>query len=528
VADTFIPLELPPGIFANGTRSQAQGRWHDANLVRFFDKTVRPVGGWRNLRSDSNADFAPLLGVPRAAIAWRTDAEVIQVFGTTQKLYAILGGTMHDITPVGFVAGSADGSYATATGAYNAGDYGSGNFGQGSQTAARLDADTWQLSPFGNYLAGVSTSDQKLRVWTGDPAVLPTVVTGTHAPATVRGVVSTPERFLFALGADGHLRRVQWPSQETISNWDYTSPTETAGYFDLVTNGALICGRATRGVTLLWTDADVHAASYIGSPLLYSFSRVGDNCGIISPNAVAMLDGQALWMSQNGFFLYDGYVKQLECEVRDRVFGDMNYMQMSKVWAVVNKEYGEVWFFYPSASSTEIDRYVIYNYQEGHWSIGAMNRTAGYDAGAVQKPVWLDASGAIYEHEMLDGKLTVVPFLLDGTHTLDGSAILDGELSRSTSRPYVDSGPFTLGNGDRLVQIQRIVPDVQPINDLELVLYTANSPTDDEMQHGPYPLSQETDVRITTRHLRFRLQEINQEGWRVGSVKLGVVPSSRR
>lgn len=534
-SDTLAPLSLPPGLFKNGTRHQAQGRWYDANLVRFFDNTIRPVGGWRRLQSDANADFAPLDGVPRAALAWRADAAgVIQVIGTTSKLYAIQGGVMHDITPAGYVAGNVDTSYTTASGAYGIGDYGSGNYGVGSQTAALTPAATWQLTNFGNALVAVSTSDKKLYVWLDDPAVLPTVPAG--APSSVRGAVVTPERFLFVLGAQydagsssfiANDRSVAWPSQETTTDW-VPSALNTAGDFEVASAGRLVCGRASRGQTLLWTDADLHAATFIGGPFVYSFSRIGENCGIASPNAVAMLDGQALWMGRNGFFRYDGFVKPIECEVQDYVFGDINTVQLEKVWAVVNAAYGEVWFYYPSASSNEIDSYVVYNYLESHWTVGKLQRTAGYDAGAVQYPVWLDAAGVLYEHERLNDRHSNTPRLLDGSFFLDDTIVIDGATTDVTEVPYIESGPLEIGNGDTVMKIQRVIPDAQSLGDIDMRLFAAFDPTSDETIHGPFTLTQPTDVRITARQVRVRYDEVNQVGWRIGTVRLGIRPSSRR
>ena len=517
---------MPPGLFKNGTLFQAKGRWHDANLVRFFDDTIRPVGGWRRLQSDANTDFPPLDGVPRGSFAYRTDTGgVVQVFGTTSKLYAVIGGVLKDITPGGFVPGLVSTKFTTATGAYGIGPYGSGWYGSGSQTAQLTEADIWQLVSFGNALAGVCTSDKKLYVWGGDPAVLPTVPAG--APANVVGVVATPERFLFVLGAGGNSRVVAWPSQETTNDWT-PSNLNTAGDFEIASSGRLITGRATRGQTLLWTDADVHAATYIGGVFVYRFTRVGDNCGVIGPNVPVVVNGQAFWMGSNGFFTYDGFVKSLRCDVQDYVFGDFNYVQKVKCWGQSISEFNEIWWFYPSAGSDEIDRYVIYNYAEDHWTVGKLSRTTGYDFGAVEKPVLVSPTGTMYQHELLNDKLTIVARLANNVFLADNEWLADGELSRITESPYLESGPFELAEGDNVVKVQRLVPDVKTLGDLNVTLYAAFNPTEDEIAYGPYALAQPTAIRVTARQLRFRLQEVVQEGWRVGKLKLGIRVGGRR
>ncbi|HEY8309755.1 MAG TPA: hypothetical protein VIG47_04330, partial [Gemmatimonadaceae bacterium] len=359
----------------------------------------------------------------------------------------------------------------------------------------------------------------------GNPAHLPAVPSG--APTSAVGVVATPERFLFVLGANGNARQVAWPSQETTTDWT-PGALNTAGDFEVASNGRLVTGRVSRGQTLLWTDADVHAATYIGGEFVYRFERVGENCGVLAPNVPVVVSGQAYWMGSNGFFSYDGFVRPMRCDVQDYVFGDFNYVQAVKCWGVSLSEFNEIWWYYPSAGSDDIDRYVAYNYTEDHWTVGKLSRTAGYDAGAVPQPVLVDLSGVMYEHEMLDSKLTVTARLADGTFFSDNEWLADGELSRITETPYVESGPVEIGDGDNVAKIQRLIPDAKSLGDLNITFYGAFNQTEDETVYGPYALTQPTSLRITARQLRFRLQEAIEEGWRAGTIKLGVVLGGRR
>jgi hypothetical protein len=512
VLDPLTPIELPPGLFSNGTIRQARGRWFDANLVRFFGGAIGPVGGWQRLQSDAGVDLAALSGVPRAALAFRSDTHgILQVFSTPSHVHAIVAGTLNDITPAGFTPGTTDTGFVNPTGKYGAGLYGAGRFGTGSQTAARQPATTWQLDNFGNLLVGVSSSEKKLYTWDGDPLVLPTVPAG--APSSVLGVVCTPERYLFALGvarnsADtayiANSRSVAWPDQETIDGWGAAGALLTRGDFELTTNGNLVCGRASRGETLLWTDDDLHTATWIGGVFVYQFKRVGEKCGIIAPNAVALSGGVAMWMGRNSFFVYDGFVKPIPCDVHDRVFDNMNELQAVKTWAMTKSEFNEVWFYYVSKASNEIDSYVAYNYVEGHWTTGKLIRTAGYDAGTVPSPVLLDAAGLIYEHEQTGA-----------SHS--GAAI------------YLESGPVEPGEGDRNLLVSAIVPDVRQPGDATLTIYGAPDATSPETTHGPYTLDgHPTDARFIAKQLRLRYDATDDSDWRVGIVRLAGRPSSRR
>jgi hypothetical protein len=504
MAEELKPIALPPGLFRAGTQYQSKGRWYDGHLVRFIANTIQPIGGWRRMPASNNGQIATLTGVPRGAVAWRSDSgDTIVGAGTTQKLYVIKGGVRYDVTPAGFVTGRADSIIPGVSGqgasAYGSGLYGAGPYGEAPSTGTAQEADTWQLDVFGDYLVGVSTSDRKFYVWqgaTGTPAAMP-----SGAPTQLRGVVCTPERFVFLLGANGNVRSVAWPSQETFEEFTPTGEN-TAGDFELTTNGALMSGRRTRKETLLWTDDDVHTATYIGGELVYRFEQAGEKCGIVAPNACAVIDTTAYWMGKNSFYLYDGFVKPLSSDVHDYVFRDINRAQLAKVFAVTNAEFGEVTWYYPSAGSVENDRYVTYNFREGHWAFGQMARSAGVDAGATRYPVLFAPTGEPYEHEV-------------------------GE-DRGDEEPYLESGPFELGEGDRVLDVQSLVPDERTLGDVAATFYVKYYPMGAEESYGPYTLEELTDVRFSGREFRLRLVQGNEVDWRIGVMRVGIVPQGFR
>jgi hypothetical protein len=536
MADKLVPLKLPPGLYRNGTKYQASGRWYDANLIRFNSGAIQPIGGWRRVLDDSGVDMALLVGVPRAACAWRIDSgDVFIAIGTTEKLYVFAGGVIHDITPVGFVAGRVDTAFVSATGNYGGGFYGTGLYGSGATAPQLLEADTWQLAPFGNDLAAVCTSERKLYIWAGDPATPAAVAAGS--PTAVQAVVVTPERFLIALGATDRVatvfdpREAAWASQESFTQWDPAAVGSSAGSLPVTSPGRLVCGRRTRNQTMLWTDADVHTLTYIGGSFLYRIDQVGDGCGAVGPNAVAVIDTLAMWMGRENFLLYDGFVRPIPCDVRDYVFSDFNQLQAGKVLAVSIAEFGEVWWFYPSASASENDRYACYNYLEQHWTLGQISRVAGFDSGTTEFPVLLAPSGAMYEHEVNDFRHEelIVDILANGTVLSDGSTLAEGNGSNPVEQiPYLESGPFEIGDGDTVAKVQRLVPDDKTVGDVSATLFGALYPDSVETASGPHSLSAQTALRMTARQVRVRLEQVNEVGWRVGTIRLGIRPGGRR
>ena len=491
----LIPLKIPAGVYRNGTEYQSAGRYYDSNLVRWFEGTMRPIGGWRKRSSTQ------LSGVCRGLITWRDNsADRWIVAGTASKLYAMNeAGTIKDITPSGFTAGVTDAVVKTG---YGYGTYGSFAFGVARPDMGSITpATTWTMDTWGEYLVACSDADGKLYEWQlgfSTPTIAAAI---TNAPTSCAAVMTTAERFVFALGASGNPRLVKWCDQENNTDWT-ASTTNQAGDFELQTVGSLKCGKRVRGLNLLFTDVDVHASSYIGAPYVYSFEKVGSGCGVISSQAVAAIDTSAVWMSRSGFWIYDGYVKPLASDVGDYIFQNINYSQCSKIYVVHNSKYGEITWFYPSSQSTENDSYVTYNYREGHWSIGSMSRTAGTDRGVFTNPLMVSADGYIYEHE--------VGFDYEGAEV------------------YAESGPIEVGTGDSVMSVRQVIPDENSLGDVVVSFKTRMYPTSEESTFGPYSASQPTDVRFSARQVKVRYTGNTLSDWRVGVTRMEAVASGGR
>jgi len=480
----YIPLQIPPGVYKNGTEYQSKGRWNASNLIRWFEGTMRPVGGWRK-RSTSQ-----LTGMARGLINWKDNSGNRRIgIGTHSKLYSMNeAGTLTDITPSDLVVGDADAIQKLG--------YGYSTYGSFAYGVARPDlgtytpATTWSLDTWGEYLVGCSTKDGRLLEWQLNTAN--DAVAITNAPTSCVGLVTTQERFLFALGASGNPRKISWSDQENNTVWT-AAATNQAGDFELATIGSIQCAKRVRGSTIIFTDADVHTATYIGPPYIYSFDRVGTGCGSISKQSVAATDNACIWMSTSGFWIYDGFVKPLVSDVSDYVFNNINYQQASKVYAIHNSAFGEIWWFYPSSASNEVDSYVTFNYRESHWSIGTLARTCGTDRGIFSTPLMVSTDGYVYEHE--------VGFAYD-SQTI-----------------YAESGPIELGAGDRILSLTGLIPDEKNLGDVKARFSTKFYPTGTEYSYGPYSMTNPTSLRITGRQLAVKIEGNTLSDWRVGTIR---------
>jgi len=494
----LAPFEIPPGILRAGTEYQSRGRWFDANLVRFYAGTIQPMGGFRQVNSSA------LDGRPCAMLGWRPDSATIGRYlaiGTNEKAYVYDGDTVYDITPGSFTTGAAE---ATSTQGYGAGTYGTGDYGTPrTGTGGSTPVDNWHFDTWGEYLVGCFTADGRLLEWDLDTADTFQVI--ANAPTTCKGLVVSAERMMFALSPGGDIRKFAWSDQEDNTNWT-PSPTSTAGDLSLTTDGKIITGERVRGGIMIHTDTDAHLVSYIGAPFYYGVEKVGDNCGIVSAGAKVSAGAITAWMSPNGFYLWDGYVKPIPCDVYDYVFSRINRSQISKVSAWHNGEWGEIWWFYPADGGNRNNRYVVWNYREGHWNIGAIRRTCGVSAGAWPFPLCADDLGNWYEHET-------------GTDSLGSSR-------------YIESGPTEIAPGERFVWLNQVIHDESDnANFLQLSIKTRLTPESAETTFGPYALSASngyTDIRAQGRAYKMRLDEVTAGAWRVGTMRFDMRQGGKR
>jgi len=496
---TLVPLDIPAGFYRNGTDIEQAGRWRDGSLVRWRDNSLRPIGGWRERKTSFCTN--PVRGMH----TWETLNGNAYLVGGSHDALVIMtgGGTLTDITPTDLATGREDA--ATNTG-FGGGFYGYGFYGQpiqSSENSVPQEATTWSLDNFGEDLVACHYDDGRILIW--DTSSTPTTASAlTNAPTSNLGLVVTEERFIFALGAGGNSRLVQWCDFEDNTIWT-PSTTNQAGSQELQTSGQIVLGIRTRGQTLIVTDVDAHAARYSGPPYIFNFQRVGTSCGAISRKAAADVDMGVFWMGQRGFFRFDGNsVSEIPCDVHDYVFGDFNVAQQSKVWAVANGQYGEIWWFYCSSSSTEIDRYVAFDYKENHWLIGELSRTSGVQRGVFRYPFMAghNADSDIYDHEV-------------GVNFDDAVT-------------FAETGPMSVGAGENITKITKLLPDEKTQGDVSITFKTRFYPNEADVTHGPFTPANPTSVRFSGRQFRMRVEGERLTDWRVGTMRVDAVAGGTR
>ena len=341
-------------------------------------------------------------------------------------------------------------------------------------------------------------------------------------------ITSEKDRHLIVLGADpisGTSRTgsvdpmlIAFSDQEDALQFEPLS-TNTAGSLRLSSGSQIIGGVKARQEILVWTDTALYSMQFIGPPFTFGINLINESTGLIGPKAAITAPTGVFWMSYDNFYVYTGAVKKLPCTVLSYVFDDFNSEQAYKVFAFSNTQFDEVGWFYASASSDEIDRYVVYNYAENLWFYGQLERTAWLDTGVEAYPV-AAKDNYLYQHE--------IGFNDDG---------------EPMTNVFIESSDFDLGDGEQFAFVNRVIPDLKFLENssdgqVNIVLKTRDFPGDSLSTNSTNIITSTTKqshVRARARQMVLRLEsdddavaENTSTGWRLGATRLDVKPDGRR
>ena len=258
-------------------------------------------------------------------------------------------------------------------------------------------------------------------------------------------LVSDTSRFVVVFGTNDYGSTVlnpmliRWSDQEDPFTWT-PQATNQAGSLQLSHGSRIVTAVQSRQEIVVFTDSSLYSYQYVGPPFVWTAQLIADNVSIVGPNAAVIASGGVYWMGVDKFYKYDGRVQTLNCDLRRYIFSDFNVLQAQQVYAGTNEGFNEIWWFYCSANSTVIDKYVIYNYVENVWSYGTMGRTAWLDSGLLPLPVAATYDSELVQHE--DGVDSYV-------------------LGVQTALPaYISSSEFDIGDGHNFGYVWRILPDL--------------------------------------------------------------------
>jgi hypothetical protein len=423
--------------------------------------------------------------------------------------------------------------YVQSTG-WGAGLWGAATWGSATSLSFANQLRLWSADNFGQDLVSCPRNGG-IFYWTKTDglttrSVLLSSKAGANQVPTVglQTIVSEKDRHLIVLGADdlsGTTRTgvidpmlIAFSDQENPLEFEPRT-TNTAGSIRLSEGSVIIGSVKARQEILVWTDTALYSMQFIGPPFTFGINLINGNTGLIAPNAAITSPAGVYWMGYDSFYVYNGSVQKIPCTVLSYVYDNLNVGQAFKTVAFTNNRFNEVGWFYPSSSSSEIDRYVAYNYAEQSWTYGELSRTAWLDTGTVSYPR-ATSNNYLYEHE----------FGYDN----DGSPM---------TNVFIESSDFDIGDGEQFAFISRIIPDLRFISNSEagavnMLLKTRNAPGDTLVTSSTSVITSTTSqsfVRARARQAAVRIESDDDNtsantttGWRLGATRLDVRPDGRR
>jgi len=427
-----------------------------------------------------------------------------------------------------------------------------------------IDPGLWSLDNLGSTLIALIHNNECFQ-WDGDAsnatATRATIISG--APTASRDMlVSTPDRHLVFFGTETTIGDkdtqddmfIRFSSQEDIT--DYTPTAEnSAGTQRLAAGSRIMGGKLGRNAIYIWTDTSLFTMRFVGTPFTFAFEQVGTNCGLIGQNAAVEVDGAAYWMSDNGFFRYTGKLESMDCLVEDFVYDDLNTTSNQLVYCGINNLFGEVTWFYASATSNNVNRAVTYSYLDSTakrpiWFTNDSSlfpRTTWEDSSVFGLPhgtqydpdtdTSFDVQGNTdgvtyyYEHE------TGVNQLRDGATTAIPANITSGDydITQKVVRGAATNMADLRGDGENIMRVSRIIPDFiaqqgDAIVQLELRDYPNDTAASSSL--GPFTVATNTtkvDTRARARAIALTISNTAVDtSWKLGTFRLDIHSGGRR
>lgn len=420
---------------------------------------------------------------------------------------------------------------------WNAGTWGRGTWDSATTPTVESVLRLWTHDNFGEdiiiniYNGGLYYYDSSAGLT--NRAIVLSLVSGAVSPPSVatKVLVSDVDLHVIAFGCDSEddpgtqdPLLIRFSDQRNALDWKATVDN-TAGDLKISSGSKIITAIETKREILVFTDTSIYSMQFIGPPDTFGITIVSEGISIRSPNSAVAIEDNVFWMGNNEFYVYNGAVQKVPCTLRDFVFSDFNTLQSEKVFAGVNSSFSEVWWFYPSSSSNEIDKYVIYNYQQQIWYYGSLNRTAWLDRGVNELPTAASTDYYLYNHETGDD---------------------DGSTDPVTAiTAHIESSQMDIGEGDQFSFINRIIPDLTFRNSdigkkATLSLKARNFPGGNYLQSdstdisktATVPVEQFTNdafIRLRGRSFALRVESTETGiSWRLGSPRVDIRPDGRR
>ena len=406
-----------------------------------------------------------------------------------------------------------------------------------ARTTSEIDIDLaqWSLDNWGEDLI-ITQKNGATYVWDTSSGMSSNRATAiANAPTTTSLSLVTPEsRHLVCLGTETTIADsstqdkmfIRWSDQENYNEFT-ANAINTSGSQRLAAGSEIRAAKAGRAETLIWTDTSIFSMQFIGAPFTFGFKKLGSDCGIVGLNSGIIVQDVAYWMGDGTFFAYAGSVLEIPCSVKNYVFDDINKVQYPQVYAGHNSQFNEIIWYYCTASATQIDRYVIYNYAEKVWYIGNLERGTWMDNGVYQNPIASEYTAATTANT-----ITTIYGLTAGRTVLykqeEGYDANGVALSA-----YIESGDGDIASGQDFSFVNKFIPDFQNlIGNTQITISVRDYPGNTKTAKPTQNVSNTTTyLNLRARGRQISLKVANSElgdNWRLGTMRINIRPDGRR
>ena len=406
-----------------------------------------------------------------------------------------------------------------------------------------IAARNWSLDNFGEDLVATVLNGGTFKWDTSSGTATRAVSLGATAPVASRfNLISADTRHLFLFGTCTTVTDAatqddlffRFADRESLTVFAPTAENE-AGSLRIADGSRIVGAVRSTGQILVWTDTSLHGIQFVGTPFTFGQRQLGANCGLIAQHAAVDVNGQAFWMGDDAFYMYDGVVKKMACSVQDYVYDDLSYTNKNDIACGVNPEFNEILWYYPSASATQIDRVVVYNYLEGTWYTTTLGRTTYLGAYTYEHPIATEYSASLTANATTSTGVSNTPLgVTAGASYVYNHEIGSNQADGTALSASLTTGSIEIGDGDQFMSVSRFVPDFTNLNDeVKITLTLEDYPQSTDTQTTSGNVSNTTtkiDVRGRGRSvkLNFATDQVDQSNWRLGSMKLQLRPDGRR
>jgi len=497
-----------------------------------------------------------------------TDSSVLPATGTlliNSELMTYSGNNTGTNTISGVAraqGGTADVEHANGSTVTNATDF--TGFGEAvTASAVTLEPGLWSLNSFGEVLVATILNG-KTFTWNAGVASptsnrASTTTSGfetTNNPTATRTTLISPTtRHLIHFGTEVTIGNVQtqddmfirFSADESINEYTIQA-TNTAGSQRLQDGTRIVGALVAKENILVWTDNALYTMKFVGAPFTFGFEQVGTNCGLIGQNAAVEIDGVAYWMSNNGFFSFDGTVNSLPCSVEDFVYDNIDTTKGQQICAGINNLFTEVLWWYPTSGAAFNDRSVIYNYgakappgEMGNWYNNTninFNRTTWIDSLVYPKP---------YATAYNSTSTGTFPAIV-GETGLGQSVFFEHEIGTDQVNPdgsttallsFIQSYNFALqtdqGIGEYFLAMRRFLPNFKVLTgNNQVTISVSDYPSENVTATtlSPFTITSSTtkvDTRARGRYANLKIENTGSgESWRFGTFQADLQPDGRR